>query len=107
MIALTRYTFATMLHSQRYVAPVLLFMGIVGVLASNDNGPVAPVYASSAAALFVCSTWLTIALLSVEDPTHRMITVVTAAGRAGCCWPRSPLPCSVARYSGSQVCCCH
>lgn len=32
MLALIRYNAATMLHSQRYVAPVLLFMGIVGVL---------------------------------------------------------------------------
>ncbi len=81
MIALIRYTFATMLHSQRYLAPVLLFMGIVGVLSSNDDGPLPPAYASCAAALFLCATWFTIALISAEDPTHRAITVV-AAGRS-------------------------
>ncbi|MGH3854050.1 MAG: hypothetical protein ACRDR6_11245 [Pseudonocardiaceae bacterium] len=78
MSALIRYSFATMLHSQRYVAPVLLFMGIVGVLSSNDAGPLAPVYATCAAAMFVCATWLTIALISVDDSTHRAITVVSA-----------------------------
>jgi hypothetical protein len=37
MIALIRYTSATMLHSQRYLAPVLLFMAAVGVSSSNDS----------------------------------------------------------------------
>lgn len=78
MIALIRYNAATMLHSQRYVAPVLLFIGIVGVLSSNDSGPLAPIYAACAGAMFVCATWLTIAMISVDDPTHRAITVVSA-----------------------------
>jgi hypothetical protein len=78
IIALIRYNAATMLHSQRYVAPVLLFMGIVSVLSSNDSGPLAPIYAACAGAMFVCVTWLTIALISVDDPTHRAITVVSA-----------------------------
>lgn len=78
MIGLIRYGFATMLHSQRYLAPVLLFTGVLGVFSSGDSGPLPPVYASSAAVLFVCSTWFTIALLGVEDPAHRPIVVVTA-----------------------------
>lgn len=78
MIALIRYTGATMLQSQRYLAPVLLFMTAVGVSSSNDSGPLSPIYGLCAGALFVCATWLTIALISVEDPAHRAITVVTA-----------------------------
>jgi hypothetical protein len=31
MIALIRYTTATMLYSQRYLAPVMLFMAVVGI----------------------------------------------------------------------------
>lgn len=81
MIGLIRYDVATMLHSQRYLAPVLLFVGVLGVFSSGDSGPVLPVYALGGALLFVCSTWFTIALLSVEDPAHRAITIV-AAGRA-------------------------
>lgn len=78
MIALIRYTSATMLHSQRYLAPVLLFMAAVGVSSSNDSGPLPPIYGLCAGALFVCATWFTIALLSIEDPAHRAITVVSA-----------------------------
>jgi hypothetical protein len=80
MFALIRYTAATLLHSQRYLAPVLLFVGAVGVLASNDAGPLPPVYSSCAAMLFVAATWFTVALVSVEDPTHRAITIVSAGG---------------------------
>jgi hypothetical protein len=78
VIALIRYTSATMLHSQRYLAPVLLFMAAVGVSSSNDSGPLPPIYGLCAGALFVCATWFTIALLSIEDPAHRAITVVSA-----------------------------
>ncbi|MGP3948720.1 hypothetical protein [Streptomyces sp. 7N604] len=82
MIALIRYTFATVLHTQRYLAPVLLFMGLLGVLTVNGGGPLPPAYASSAGALFVCSTWLTIALMSLDDPTQRAIVVVSSGGRS-------------------------
>jgi hypothetical protein len=78
MSALFRYTLSTMLHSQRYLAPVLLFMGAVAVVSSNDSGPLAPTYALCGAILLICSTWLTIALISVDDPVHRAITVVNA-----------------------------
>ena len=71
MIALIRYTSATMLHSQRYLAPALLFLAAVGVSSSNDSGPLSPIYGLCAGALFVCATWFTIALISVEDPAHR------------------------------------
>lgn len=82
MIALIRYTFATVLHTQRYLAPLLLFMGLMGVLTVNGSGPLPPAYASSAGALIVCSTWLTIALMSLDDPPQRAIVVVTAGGRS-------------------------
>ncbi|CAL9603161.1 hypothetical protein SUDANB120_05483 [Streptomyces sp. enrichment culture] len=81
MIALIRYTFATMLHTQRYVAPLLLFMGLMGVLTANGNGPLPAAYASSAGAMFVCSTWLAMAVVNLDEPPQRAITVVTAGGR--------------------------
>ncbi|MFH8729052.1 hypothetical protein [Streptomyces termitum] len=81
MIALTRYTFATMLHTQRYLAPLLLFTGLLGVLTVDGGGPLPPAYASAAGALFVCSTWLTMALMSLDAPSQRAVVVVTAGGR--------------------------
>jgi hypothetical protein len=78
VIALVRYTFATMLHAQRYLAPVLLYLAALGVISRNDNGPLPPVYALCGGVLVICATWVTMALISVEEPTHRLITVVTA-----------------------------
>ncbi len=78
MIALVRYTTATMLHSQRYLAPVLLFMAVVGISSSNDSGPLPPIYGLCAGALYVCATWFTIALISIEDPARRAITIVSS-----------------------------
>lgn len=82
MIALIRYALATLLHSQRYLPPTLLFVAGLAVFGGSDNGPLVPVYAICAGALFVCGTWLTVALVNVEDPVLRSVTVVNA-GRSG------------------------
>ncbi|MDF4252364.1 hypothetical protein [Streptomyces sp. WMMB303] len=81
MIALIRYTFASVLHTQRYVAPLLLFAGLLGVLTVNGSGALSFAYASSAGALFICSTWLSVALMSLDEPAQRAIVVVASGGR--------------------------
>lgn len=80
MIALFRYALATVAHSQRYIPPTLLFIAVMAVFTSNDTGPLVPVYAISSAAVFVCGTWLTVAVANAEDPGQRSITVVNAGG---------------------------
>jgi hypothetical protein len=78
MIALIRYTLATMQHSQRFLAPVLLFLVAVAISSSSDTGPIVPVYALCSGALFLSATWLTVTLINSEDPAHRAITQVNA-----------------------------
>ncbi|MFD0274161.1 hypothetical protein ACFVHB_09665 [Kitasatospora sp. NPDC127111] len=76
MTALVRYLCTTLLLSQRYLAPVLLFTGLVAVLTSSDSGPLTATYGAAAGAMLVCSTWLTIALVGLEDQVHRSVVVV-------------------------------
>ncbi|MFF4033844.1 hypothetical protein ACFYZ2_29515 [Streptomyces sviceus] len=78
MIALVRYLFTVMLLSQRYLAPLLLFVGLLAVLTSSDSGPLAATYGSAAGGMLVCSVWLTMGLIGLEDQTHRSVVVVTA-----------------------------
>ncbi|POX43147.1 hypothetical protein [Streptomyces sp. Ru72] len=78
MIALVRYMFTVLLLSQRYLAPLLLFLGLVVVLTSSDTGPLAATYASAAGALLPSSVWLTVALISLEDQPDRSIVVVSS-----------------------------
>jgi hypothetical protein len=80
VISLVRYSLATVVQSQRYLPPVLLFIAILAIFTSKDNGPLVPVYALSSAAVFICATWLTVATVNTEDPTQRSITVVNAGG---------------------------
>jgi hypothetical protein len=47
---------------------------------SSDAGPVTQIYGPVAGVLFVCSAWLTITLINVEDPVRRTVTVVNASG---------------------------
>jgi hypothetical protein len=85
MIALVRYTVAVMLHSQRFLPPVLLFLICLGTFA-HDAGvePVLPIFAPMTAVAFVCAAWLTAVLATAEDPVQRAITSVNA-GRS---WPQ-------------------
>ncbi|PSM38013.1 hypothetical protein C6Y14_39260 [Streptomyces dioscori] len=79
MIALCRYTMAVMLHSQRYMHPMLLFVAVAVIFTgSSDSVPVAAIYGPVSGVLFVCSAWLTAALVNVEDPVRRVISVVHA-----------------------------
>jgi hypothetical protein len=78
VIALIRYGLAVALHSQRYLPPLLLFTGLLGVLTVSGSGPLPPAYASSAGALFIASTWLTVALLGLDGPSQRAIVTVSA-----------------------------
>lgn len=81
MIALARYMFTVMLLSQRYLAPLLLFVGLLAVLTSSDSGPLAATYGSAAGAILVCSVWLTMALLGLEGRPHRSVLVVSVGSR--------------------------
>jgi hypothetical protein len=80
MIALIRYQLAALLHGQRYLAPVLLFLIALSVLTINDQGPLTGSYAVSAGSLLITMCWLTVTIVNHEDPVRRAITEVTAGG---------------------------
>ncbi len=92
MTPLIRYTFATMMHSQRYWAPVLLFIAAVGVSSSNDSGPLAPIYGVGEGALLVCATWFTIALIASRTRRTGRSPSSARGTQAGCCSRRSAWP---------------
>lgn len=78
MIALVGYMVTVLLLSQRYLAPLLLFLGLVAVLTSSDSGPLTATYASVAGAMLPCSVWLIVTLIGLEDRAHRSIVVISA-----------------------------
>ncbi|MDI3098763.1 MULTISPECIES: hypothetical protein [Streptomyces] len=78
MIALVGYMVTVLLLSQRYLAPLLLFLGLVAVLTSSDSGPLTATYASVSGAMLPCSVWLTVTLIGLEDRAHRSIVVISA-----------------------------
>ncbi|SDT82008.1 hypothetical protein SAMN05216371_6927 [Streptomyces sp. TLI_053] len=80
MTALVRYRLTTLLLSQRYLAPLLLFTALVTVLTSNDTGPLTATHAASGLAMLLAATWLTTALAGLEDPTHRAVVTAAAGG---------------------------
>ena len=75
MVAIVRYQLATLLHSQRYLPPVLIYVALVAVLYSEPTAPLSPEYAISAGAMAAVACWLTIVTVSAEAPAQRLITV--------------------------------
>jgi hypothetical protein len=80
MTALVRYQLADLVGSQRWVAPLLAYVGFLGLLYAADAGPAAPAYGVSVLALFPVSAWLTRQTLSVEDDAGRQVTAAAAGG---------------------------
>jgi hypothetical protein len=80
-MAAFRYVLATVLHSQRYVAPAVFFVAVLAILTASDSGPLLQTYSASAAAMLASAVWLTVAIVGVEEPVGRSVLVV-AVGRS-------------------------
>lgn len=82
VLAVARYQLVGLWHSQRYLAPMLLFFGLVGMLYQDPlAGPPLPGYAISCFAIALAGAWLTIAVADSEDPVQATVTQVAARGR--------------------------
>lgn len=80
MGALIRYNLAALVHGQRYLAPLLLFIVALCVFTINDQGPLTGSYVVCASSLLIAMCWLTVTIVNHEDPVRRAITIVTAGG---------------------------
>jgi hypothetical protein len=74
--ALYRYLLTSVLLSQRYLPPTLIFLAAMAVGTTSDNGPLQSSYSFCVLAMLVCTTWLTVSIVNHEDPTQRKITLV-------------------------------
>ena len=76
MSALYRHLLTSVLLSQRYLPPTLIFLAAMAVGTTSDNGPLQSSYAFCVLAILVCTTWLTVSIINHEDPTQHKITLV-------------------------------
>lgn len=80
MIALTRYVLADYLRSQRFVPPLVAYLGFLAVLYAFP-GTILPGFGASAAALLPVSVWIALSLHNTEDALQATVTMVNAGGR--------------------------
>ncbi|WP_129839966.1 hypothetical protein [Streptomyces sp. RFCAC02] len=80
MTAVARYALADYLRSQRFVPPLVAYLGCLAVLHAGGGDALAG-YGMSAAALVPVTVWLTLTLHNAEDPVQTAVTVVNAGGR--------------------------
>lgn len=81
MIALIRYTWRDVFRSQRWVAPLLVFLGVEAIIVPANHGAVLPTHAISATVLLFVATWLTIVTVNSEDPLQLEVTIVSAGSQ--------------------------
>jgi hypothetical protein len=77
--ALVRYVWSDAARSQRWLAPVLLFVTACALF-NSDAGPMLTTYADTVACLFVASIWMTWVVTNSEDAVLASITAVTIGG---------------------------
>lgn len=80
MISLVRYLAADVLRGQRVLAPVLVFLGVMGMLFSSDAGQPLEAYSGSSALIYPICAWVAVVVATSEDVVRREITVVSAGG---------------------------
>jgi hypothetical protein len=78
-VAVARYALAELLRSQRFLPPLVAYLGLLAVLHASP-GPLLPGYGASAAALVPAGAWLTLCLHNAEDRVQAAVTVVNAGG---------------------------
>lgn len=81
MLAVSRYYLALLGHSQRYLPAVLAYLALCAILYADPNSPLLPLFGVSGGGLLVVGCWLTVALLDIEDPVQRLITLSHAGSR--------------------------
>jgi hypothetical protein len=75
--AVARYALADYLRSQRFLPPLVTYLGFLAIFHATQ-GTVVPGYGAAAAALLPISVWLTLSLHNTEDPIQATVTVVNA-----------------------------
>lgn len=78
-VALLRYLGADVLRSQRWVAPLLAYLGGVAIF-NVAGGPLLTTYADTATVMLPVSVWLTVVVANSEDPVQAAVTAVTVGG---------------------------
>lgn len=81
MVALVRYLAADVVRSQRWVAPLLAFLGGVAVF-NMGAGSLRTTYADTATVLLAVGIWLTVVVANSEDAVQAGVTAVTVGGDA-------------------------
>ena len=81
MLAVSRYYLALLGHSQRYLPAALAYLALCAILYADPNSPSLPLYGVSGAGVLVLGCWFTIAVLDIEDPVQRLITLNHAGNR--------------------------
>jgi len=80
IVAVARYLGADLLRSQRFIVPVVVYLGVLAVLFGGDPGPPPVPWAATTFAIYPVSAWLAITITNTEDATQRHITVAAAGG---------------------------
>jgi hypothetical protein len=80
MIGLVRYLGSDLLRSQRFLLPMLLYVGLLAPLLAGDPEPSPQLWTFTALVLCPVSCWLAVTVANTEDPVQRQVTIAAVGG---------------------------
>jgi hypothetical protein len=78
MIALVRYLGADVLRSQRFLAPIVIYIGALAIVFSGDPGAPPSPWAATVLVAYPVAAWLALTVAHAEEPAQRTVTVASA-----------------------------
>lgn len=82
LFAATNYHLRLLVSRQSALAPILIYLGLLGAIYSSDAGPPVEATAVSAAALFPITAWLSHLIATAEAAPYSEITLVSVGTRS-------------------------
>lgn len=78
--ALVRYLLVDLVHAQRVLIPVVVYVVVAGVLLAGDHVAAPGPWPASTLALYPVAAWVALVVANGEDPAQRAVTVASAGG---------------------------
>ena len=73
MSAFIRYQFTSFIRSMTFIPPAVIFIAWIFILYAYKNVPILSSYGVASIALYLCMTWITMAMFQLEEESEKYI----------------------------------
>lgn len=81
MLAFIRYQIISFIRSMTFIPPAVIFFAWIFILYAYKNAPILSSYGVSSIALYLCMTWITMAIFRLEEESEKHILFTHLCGK--------------------------